>query len=119
MRFVRHLVDGAPSWGIVDGDQILGASGKPFVDLTPGRAVALADAHLLAPVTPRSIVCVGRNYRSHAEELGNAVPGKPILFLKPPSSVVGPGAEVHYPRSRSAWTPRPSCAWSSAGAPTG
>jgi 2-keto-4-pentenoate hydratase/2-oxohepta-3-ene-1,7-dioic acid hydratase in catechol pathway len=98
MRIVRHLADGTPSWGVVHGDQVLGTTGTPFVDLVPGEPVGpLADAHLLAPVTPSSIMCVGRNYVSHAEEFGNAVPGEPILFLKPPSSVVGPGAGVHYP----------------------
>ncbi len=98
MRIVRFRADGAPSWGVVDGDQVLAASGTPFVDFEPGDPVgALADVKLLAPVHPRAIVCVGRNYKSHAEEFGNAVPGEPILFLKPPSSVVGPGDEVHYP----------------------
>lgn len=98
MRIVRYLAGGAPSWGVADGDQVLSASGTPFVDLTPGEPVgALDDVELLAPVHPRAVMCVGRNYKSHAEEFGNAVPGEPILFLKPPSSVVGPGAEVHYP----------------------
>ena len=98
MRIVRYLSSGAPSWGVADGDQLLAASGTPFLDLVPGDALGpLADADLLAPVTPRSIICVGRNYKSHAEEFGNVVPGEPILFLKPSSSVVGPGAQVHYP----------------------
>jgi 2-keto-4-pentenoate hydratase/2-oxohepta-3-ene-1,7-dioic acid hydratase in catechol pathway len=43
-------------------------------------------------------MCVGRNYRSHAEEFGNKVPDEPLLFLKPPASIVGPQAEVVYPR---------------------
>ncbi len=99
MRIVRYLDGDAPAWGVADGDRLRAATGTPFADLTPGDPVGpLADAHLLAPVTPSVIMCVGRNYKSHAEEFGNAVPGEPILFMKPPTSVVGPGAEVHYPQ---------------------
>src|ERR671925_737093 len=60
-----------------------------------------ADATLLPPVTPSKIVCVGRNYADHAKELGNPVPEEPLIFLKPPSAIVGPGEEVVHPaRSR-------------------
>lgn len=59
--------------------------------------LALADAQLLAPVTPSKIICVGRNYREHAKELGNEVPTEPLLFFKPPSSLLAPGATVRMP----------------------
>jgi 2-keto-4-pentenoate hydratase/2-oxohepta-3-ene-1,7-dioic acid hydratase in catechol pathway len=49
-------------------------------------------------VTPSKIVCVGRNYAAHAKELGNDVPAEPLLFLKPPSSLVGEGASIRLPR---------------------
>jgi 2-keto-4-pentenoate hydratase/2-oxohepta-3-ene-1,7-dioic acid hydratase in catechol pathway len=52
---------------------------------------------LLAPVVPSKIVCVGRNYRDHAAELGNDVPVEPLLFLKPPSSLLAPGGTVEMP----------------------
>lgn len=52
---------------------------------------------LLCPVEPTKIVCVGRNYRAHAEELGNEVPSEPLLFLKPPSSLVAHGARIAWP----------------------
>lgn len=48
---------------------------------------------------PGKIVCVGRNYSAHAKELGNAVPERPLLFLKPPSAVIGPGATIVLPRA--------------------
>ena len=48
---------------------------------------------------PGKIVCVGRNYREHARELGNEVPAEPLLFLKPPSSVIGDGAAIVLPRA--------------------
>ena len=57
----------------------------------------LSAAQLLAPVTPSKIVCVGRNYRDHARELGNEVPAEPLLFFKPPSSLLAPGGVVRMP----------------------
>ena len=60
--------------------------------------LALSEAALLAPVRPSKIVCVGRNYREHAAELGNAVPSEPLLFFKPPSSLLAPGSEIRRPK---------------------
>jgi 2-keto-4-pentenoate hydratase/2-oxohepta-3-ene-1,7-dioic acid hydratase in catechol pathway len=57
----------------------------------------LSAAQLLAPVTPSKIVCVGRNYRDHAKELGNEAPAEPLLFFKPPSSLLEPGGVVRMP----------------------
>ncbi len=57
----------------------------------------LSAAQLLAPVTPSKIICVGRNYRDHAKELGNEVPTEPLLFFKPPSSLLAPGGVVRMP----------------------
>jgi len=64
----------------------------------PMQAVPLAEATLLAPVVPSKIVCVGRNYRAHAAELGNEVPTEPLLFFKPPSSLNHPGGTILRPR---------------------
>jgi 2-keto-4-pentenoate hydratase/2-oxohepta-3-ene-1,7-dioic acid hydratase in catechol pathway len=61
------------------------------------ESVRLADAYLLPPVTPSKIICVGRNYRDHAKELGNEVPAEPLLFFKPPSSLQAPGGVVRMP----------------------
>jgi 2-keto-4-pentenoate hydratase/2-oxohepta-3-ene-1,7-dioic acid hydratase in catechol pathway len=57
----------------------------------------LSAANLLAPVTPTKIVCVGRNYREHARELGNEVPAEPLLFFKPPSALLKPGGTILLP----------------------
>lgn len=62
-----------------------------------GRPVDLAAESLLAPVVPGKIVGIGRNYRDHAAELGNPMPEEPLLFLKAPSSVIGPKAPVVLP----------------------
>ena len=57
----------------------------------------LSAAALLPPVTPSKIICVGRNYRDHVKELGNEVPAEPLLFFKPPSSLLAPAAQCALP----------------------
>lgn len=59
--------------------------------------VPLDEASLLAPAEPTKVVCVGRNYGAHARELGHDIPEQPLLFLKPPSSVIGPGDTIELP----------------------
>jgi 2-keto-4-pentenoate hydratase/2-oxohepta-3-ene-1,7-dioic acid hydratase in catechol pathway len=61
----------------------------------------LSAADLLPPVTPSKIVCVGRNYREHAAELGNEVPAEPLLFFKPPSSLLKPRGAILLPPASS------------------
>src|SRR6202050_4490191 len=62
------------------------------------EAIALEQASLLAPVRPSKIVCVGRNYREHAAELHHEVPTEPLLFFKPPSSLLAPGGTIRRPK---------------------
>ena len=57
----------------------------------------VGDAELLPPVNPGKIVCIGRNYADHAKELGNEPPSEPIIFLKPPSAVIGPEGMIVIP----------------------
>ena len=99
MRIVRYRGTDGPAWGVLEADdRVRGASGTPFVDLVAGEKVGpLAEVSLLAPATPSKVICVGRNYREHAAEFNNPAPEEPLLFMKPPSSVIGPGAEIHYP----------------------
>ncbi len=66
-----------------------------------GEKVEAREISLLPPVTPSKIVCVGRNYQDHARELGNPIPDEPLLFLKPPSAVIGPGQPILYPPTTS------------------
>jgi 2-keto-4-pentenoate hydratase/2-oxohepta-3-ene-1,7-dioic acid hydratase in catechol pathway len=100
MRIVRFSTGGTARWGVLgDDDKVYAAEGQPWHDLRAGAAVGgLGDVRLLAPVTPSKIICVGRNYADHAAEFGNPVPKEPLIFLKPPSSIVGPGDEVVYPK---------------------
>lgn len=99
MRIVRYDDGGTPAWGVIEGEEVLAATGTPFVDLAATTTVVgpVGEVRLLAPVTPKTVMCIGRNYKAHAEEFGNEVPEAPILFLKPPSSVIGPDAPIVYP----------------------
>jgi len=73
-----------------------------FGEPQPGQRVAgLEDVPLLAPAVPGKIVAVGLNYRDHAEEVGAKVPGEPLIFLKPSTAVIGPGALICYPKMAS------------------
>src|SRR5580704_17891345 len=67
------------------------------IPILPLNPAPLTDLRLLAPVTPSNILCVGRNYRDHATELGNEVPKEPLLFLKPPSSLLPPRGTIVMP----------------------
>jgi len=77
---------------------VLPLRGTFFEDPVPtGEEVPLDAVRLLAPVLPSKIVAVGRNYADHAEELGNPMPEEPMIFLKPSTSVIGPGDDIPYP----------------------
>jgi 2-keto-4-pentenoate hydratase/2-oxohepta-3-ene-1,7-dioic acid hydratase in catechol pathway len=57
----------------------------------------MKDVKLLAPVVPSKIVCIGKNYAAHAAEIGEEVPDEPLIFLKPSTSIVGPGEAIVLP----------------------
>jgi 2-keto-4-pentenoate hydratase/2-oxohepta-3-ene-1,7-dioic acid hydratase in catechol pathway len=96
MKICRYEVPDASSqgsvrYGLIEGEDVVEISGPPWGQWTRGsRSSRLADVRLLAPVEPSKIVCIGRNYAAHAAELGNEVPKEPLMFLKPPSSIIGP-----------------------------
>src|SRR5580692_5508010 len=102
MKFCRFLPLGssasqppAPLYGLIDGQQTREISGPPWNPWSHGsRTWPVAEVRLLAPVDPGKIVCVGRNYAAHAAELGNEVPKEPLIFLKPPSAIIGPGEPI-------------------------
>ena len=112
MRIARFTTGGDPRYGVVEGE--LNAVGLPEDDATitvlagdpllsgvvpTEEKVPLADVRLLSPVLPRSkVVAIGKNYAAHAAEMGSEVPEEPLMFLKPNTSVVGPGDPVFYPR---------------------
>src|SRR4051794_12159464 len=90
------------SFGVLDGDgQVAQIEGHPFGQISfTGVRYAQADIRLLSPILPSKVVCVGKNYAAHIEEMkgltGDA-PTEPLLFLKPSTSVIGPGDAIRIP----------------------
>jgi 2-keto-4-pentenoate hydratase/2-oxohepta-3-ene-1,7-dioic acid hydratase in catechol pathway len=103
MRYCRFKHDGVPHYGLIESvagrETITGTAAglAVFERIHKIAGLPVAQAELLAPVGPSKIVCVGRNYREHAAELGNEVPREPLLFLKPPSSLLDPGGHIEVP----------------------
>src|SRR5271156_1133631 len=86
-------------YGIIEDADVREISSPPWEAWSrTERAWKLTDVRLAAPVQPRKIVCVGRNYAAHAAELGNDVPKEPLIFLKPSTSIVGPDEAIVLPQ---------------------
>jgi 2-keto-4-pentenoate hydratase/2-oxohepta-3-ene-1,7-dioic acid hydratase in catechol pathway len=107
MKIVRFKADGRTGYGVLRSGGIYQIDRSPFSSfkggnshaLVTGRKYRLADVRLLAPCRPSKIVCVGLNYRSHANEMKQPFPPVPLLFIKPPSAVINPGDSIIRPRS--------------------
>ena len=101
MRLCRFEYDGTPVYGRLEGDEVVVLRGttplEALDEVTGGSIVPLSAIRLLPPVAPGKVVCVGRNYADHARELGNELPTEPLIFLKPPSSVIGCEATIEMP----------------------
>lgn len=98
MKICRYMHAGAVEFGLVEGDEIIALEGNPFggVNRTDVRRKA-ADVKLLAPVLPSKVVAVGLNYQEHIDETDADTPSVPVLFIKPSTSVIGPGEPIIYP----------------------
>jgi 2-keto-4-pentenoate hydratase/2-oxohepta-3-ene-1,7-dioic acid hydratase in catechol pathway len=101
VRLARVATGAGPRVAVIDADGAArppGSATLPGVDDPPlEQAIAPAEVTLLAPVRPSKIVAIGRNYAAHAAELGHSVPSRPMMFMKAPTSVVGPGDAVLLP----------------------
>lgn len=92
------LADGTVAYARIEGDELVLLATAPWLGLQEtGRVASLAQAKRLCPVQPAKILCIGRNYGAHAKEMGADVPKIPLLFLKPPSSLLAPGGTVLLP----------------------
>ena len=99
MRIARIKRENGPAYGLVENDRIHLCKGDPIAGLEKtGESVAYAEAKLLAPIVPPNIVCVGLNYKKHAEESNSKLPDRPLLFLKATTSLNDPEADVVLPR---------------------
>ena len=98
-RVVRVEVGGDVRWGVVEEERVFHLPDGPFSGLSRrGDALGrLDELRLLAPVAPSKVICVARNYVAHAAEHAVDVPETPLLFFKPPSAVIGPGASIELP----------------------
>ncbi len=95
MRLVRFRYGDRIATGVVEGDVVRILEGTFFENPVPtGEDVPLDDVRLLAPVLPSKVVAVGKNYAAHAAEFEGEVPEEPLLFLKPSTSVTGPGDPI-------------------------
>ncbi|WP_310527277.1 fumarylacetoacetate hydrolase family protein [Nocardioides sp.] len=115
MRIARFTAGDEPMYGVVTGEVdefgqpaedtiVVALAGDPlYVGVKIlDQEFKLADVRLLAPVLPRSkVIGIGRNYAAHAAEMGSDVPTEPLMFIKPNTSVVGPGDPIFYPAQSS------------------
>ncbi len=98
MEFMKVYSEGEARWALSESAGLCWLDGDPFGQwVRAGEVSCLAGIRFLPPCAPTKIVAVGVNYRSHAEEMGLALPAEPVIFLKPPSSVVGHRESIIYP----------------------
>src|SRR6202161_2051356 len=109
MKYCRFTYKGSARYGLVDaskgGERVTPLLSPPPEHFGKLKSVPteqieplyFLEPPLLMPVLPSKIVCVGRNYRGHAAEMGSEVPKEPLLFFKPPSSLLDPGHDIRRP----------------------
>lgn len=99
MKIIRYQTSRRkPGYGWLLENQVGPIQGDIFGAYQRGEArTALEKVQLLPPVTPSKIICVARNFPAHAAEHGAPVPDVPVLFLKPPSAIIGPGEAIQIP----------------------
>lgn len=98
MRYARADVEDTARWALLEDDTLHLLSGPPYHGgWTTGERVALRDVRLLPPATPSKIFCLGRNYSDHRAEMGYTHDGSPSVFMKAPTTIIGPGDDIVLP----------------------
>ena len=98
MRYARVENQGTTRWATLHNNQIRLLDGSPYDGGRPeGPELTLQDVRLLAPVTPSKIFCLGRNYAAHRSEMGYEHDDAPSVFMKGPSTIIGPGENIVLP----------------------
>jgi len=101
MKYVRFMnAKNEIGYGCIEGEKIQ-LLDRNFLDplSQPTKAwLALEEVTLLAPVQPSKVICVGLNYALHIKEMNHSLPEEPVIFMKPPTCVIGPDAEIIYPK---------------------
>lgn len=99
MKIVRYQDDPLVKYGVIEKETIREMEGDPFSHFhLTSKVKKVGEAKLLSPCLPSKIVALGLNYRDHAEEVKLPIPDKPLLFIKPSTSVIGPGEAIFYPK---------------------
>jgi len=102
LKLARFVADQKICYGIIEKNQILevnnpGSDWCGFPLTETGNTYDLSSVRILAPCQPSKVICLGLNYRRHAEEMKHELPKKPIIFIKPSTSVIGPEEAIIYP----------------------
>ncbi len=99
MKFCRAAIGKETFYAKIEGETLKCIIGNPFDDICfDGREFPLSKARLLSPVMPSKVVCLGKNYTDHAMEVDKIIPDEPLLFLKPPSSIIDPDSDILHPK---------------------
>jgi len=99
VKIYRYKYGDKTSYGVLKEDELRPVSGSIYRKFQlEKKGIPIADVFLLPPVLPTKIVALGRNYRDHAVEMGKPVPEEPMIFLKPPTAVIGPNDIIVYPK---------------------
>ncbi|MFO7941450.1 MAG: fumarylacetoacetate hydrolase family protein [Bacillota bacterium] len=97
-QFVRFRTKDEVAYGQVTPEGVYRIDGTPFQSYEPKELVGdVGELDLLPPVEPTKIICIGLNYRDHAEETGAKIPDEPVMFLKPLTALIGPEDEIRLP----------------------
>ncbi len=106
MRIVRFIAQGKSQYGILDTDNIKGLKDSPFSQFKDsvsspkldGSTYFLDEVQLLPPCVPSKLVCLGLNYRKHADEFNLPIPSVPLIFIKPSTAIIGPYDNIVIPK---------------------
>ena len=100
MKIVRMKAGDDIAYGVADTEGVVVYKGSPFVAWEPTEnVVPWASVSLLSPVIPTKVLCVGKNYEDHVDEMGGEIPEEPLIFMKPATAVIGQNAAVIHPRT--------------------
>lgn len=98
--YARFMHRGRPAWGLKEGASVRVLNSAPWIgEIFSGESLEFGSIELLAPAEPTKIICVGLNYRDHAEEMKMAAPDEPVIFMKPTTSLLDPGKNIRLPRA--------------------
>lgn len=97
MKLIKFEINNLVKQGILEDDKIIEIHGDFLQYSKTGTEFNYEDVKLLAPIIPEKIICIGLNYHDHAKEMNFPIPEEPVLFIKPPTALIGPNTSIIYP----------------------